>query len=218
MVEDGLLPNGRGAGGAEHLLGVRIYRGLIDESAQQALLEEVRAVARQAPPTRMLTPWGRRMSVAMTNSGEYGWVSDRRGYRYTKFQPDSCEPWPPIPSGALTAWVRVAAYPDPPQCCLINFYARGARMGMHRDADEANLAAPVVSISLGDPARFRVGGLKRSDPTRSTILHSGDVAVLSGSARLAYHGIDTVRHGESGLLREGGRLNLTLRVVDLPAS
>ena len=218
MLGDGLLPEGGGGGGREHFQGVRIYRDLLDETAQKALLAEVRAVAREAQPRRMLTPWGRRMSVAMTSAGEYGWVSDRNGYRYAKLQPDRCAPWPPIPAGALAVWNQVAEHPPPPQCCLINYYERGARMGLHRDSDEANLAAPVVSISLGDPARFRVGGLARSDPTRSTILRSGDVAVLAGGARLAYHGIDSIRHGENGLLREGGRLNLTMRVVDLPAS
>ena len=218
MSVDGLLPEGGGGGGREHFQGVRIYRDLLDETAQKALLAEVRAVAREAPPRCMLTPWGRRMSVAMTSTGEYGWVSDRSGYRYAKLQPGRCAPWPPIPAGALAVWNQVAEHPHPPQCCLINYYERGARMGLHRDSDEANLAAPVVSVSLGDPARFRVGGLARSDPTRSTILRSGDVAVLAGGARLAYHGIDSIRHGESGLLREGGRLNLTMRVVDLPAS
>ena len=216
MAADLLLPEGGGGNGFEHFQGIRIHRGLLGKSAQESLLEEIRAVAREAPPRRMLTPWGKRMSVAMTNAGDYGWVSDRTGYRYAKLQPGQSAPWPPMPPGALVVWNQVAGHPHPPQCCLINYYERGARMGMHRDSDEVNLTAPVVSISLGDPARFRVGGLARSDPTRSTILHSGDVAVLSGGARMAYHGIDSIRHGQSGLLREGGRLNLTLRVVDSP--
>lgn len=216
VANDGRLPLAGGEAGVEWFQGVRIYRGLLASAEQRALLTETRAAARDAPARRLMTPWGRRMSVAMTNAGTYGWVSDRQGYRYVSRQPDRGVPWPPIPPGALAVWRRVAGYPRPPQCCLINHYKGDARMGLHRDADEADLDAPVVSISLGDPARFRVGGLLRKDPTRSTILRSGDVAVLAGQARLAYHGIDSILHGESDLLSEGGRVNLTLRIVDRP--
>ena len=205
------------ADGVEILLGVRLHRGLLSPPQQRALLAEVREVVRAAPLRQMRTPSGRQMSVAMTNAGEWGWTSDRRGYRYARHQPGGSAAWPPIPPLALDCWRQVADHKRPPQCCLVNFYGPGARLGLHRDEDEANLVAPVVSISLGDPARFRVGGLARSDPTRSTLLRSGDVAVLAGASRLAYHGVDSIRHGESDLLVEGGRLNLTLRVVDLPA-
>ncbi len=217
MPIDGLAAGSASAGEFERFQGVRIYRGFLDRAAQERLLGEVRATRRLAPPRRMTTPWGRRMSVAMTNAGEFGWVSDRQGYRYEPRQPGSDAAWPPIPEVALEVWRRVSGCPRLPQCCLINFYDAGARMGMHRDADEEDLSAPVVSVSLGDPARFRVGGLARKDPTRSTLLRSGDVAVLANGARLAYHGVDSVRAGESRLLPEGGRLNLTMRVVTAPA-
>ena len=203
-------------GSFEEILGVQIHRDYLDPDSQLALVEQVRAVLRAAPPVYPVTPWGKPMSVAMTNAGEYGWVSGKGGYRYARKDPNSGNAWPSIPPAALKVWKQVAEYPRLPQCCLINVYGRKARMGLHRDADEADMSAPVVSISLGDPARFRIGGRKRSEPTHSTILWSGDVAVLGDKAREAYHGIDGIRFGESTLLPEGGRLNLTLRVVDVP--
>lgn len=200
-------------GGIEEILGVRVFRGLLDADAQHRLLAEIRDVIRAAPLAHYDTPWGKPMSVAMTNAGSHGWVSDRRGYRYLRTRPGTNSSWPPISPEALSIWSRVSGSQRTPQCCLVNYYARGARMGMHRDADEADMREPVVSISLGDTARFRVGGLRRRDPTRQTLLASGDVAVLAGAARRAYHGIEGIRCGESELLAEGGRLNLTLRVV-----
>lgn len=198
----------------ERLQGVRILRGLLDADRQLALLAEIRQALEEAPLVRYGTPWGKKMSVAMSNAGQWGWVSGSEGYGYVRDHPETGRPWPAIPEGALRAWREAVAGASAPQCCLINHYGRGARMGLHQDADEKDFAAPVVSISLGDPARFRVGGLRRSDPTRSTLLKSGDVAVLEGESRKAYHGIDGIRFGESGLLEEGGRFNLTLRVVD----
>ena len=142
-----------------------------------------------------------------------GWVSDQSGYRYQPTHPETGRPWPPIPATLLALWDELARYPDPPEACLINFYAPTAKMGLHQDRDEEDFAAPVVSISLGDSCLFRVGGLKRSEPTRAFRLSSGDVLVLGGGARLAFHGVDRVYPGTSSLLPEGGRINLTLRRV-----
>ena len=192
--------------------GVRIYKGLLDPAAQRQLLGEVRQVVAAAPLFSPVTPYGRKMSVRMSAAGAFGWFSDRSGYRYIPRHPSGA-PWPPIPALALTLWRQIAGAARAPECCLINFYGEGARMGMHQDRDEADLAHPVLSISLGDDGLFRVGGTRRGGPTRSHWLASGDVAVLGGAARLAYHGVDRIRFGASRLLREGGRLNLTLRVV-----
>ncbi len=177
----------------------------------------VREVVGAAPLVRPVTRWGRPMSVRMTSAGRLGWVIERGNYRYVARHPETGAPWPPIPPGVLAVWREVSGWPDDPDCCLVNWYGRGARMGLHRDADEgeAGFAAPVVSISLGDPARFRMGGTSRTDPTRSVLLGSGDVVVMGGAARLAYHGIDRVLFGADGLLPGGGRINLTLRVVRL---
>ena len=153
------------------------------------------------------------MSVRMTSAGRYGWVSDLRGYRYERRHPSGSE-WPAIPECALAIWRDVTSLERMPDCCLINSYDARARLGLHQDRDEAEFSWPVVSISLGDDALFRVGGTERSDATESVWLCSGDVAVLDGEARLAYHGIDRLRPGSSTLLKGGGRINLTLRVVD----
>ena len=159
-----------------------------------------------------MTPWGKPMSVAMTSAGRVGWITDRKGYRYEPRHPSGA-PWPPVPPTALDVWRAVSGWDGAPDCMLVNFYREGAKMGMHRDADENEWAAPVVSVSLGDPARFRMGGLARKDPTEAVELNSGDVLVMGGPARLAYHGVDRIRFGVSPLLAEGGRINLTMRVV-----
>ncbi len=195
------------------LNGVKVHPGFLDPAAQAALVEDVRAIVRTAPLFRPVTARGRPMSVRMTSAGQKGWVSDRRGYRYEDRHPGGTD-WPPIPETVLAVWRQVSGVARDPQCCLVNFYDDDARMGMHQDRDEADFAMPVVSISLGDEALFRVGGTSRGGPTKSIWLSSGDVAVLSGAARLAYHGIDRVRPGSSTLLKDGGRINLTLRVVD----
>jgi alkylated DNA repair protein (DNA oxidative demethylase) len=152
------------------------------------------------------------MSVRMTGAGRVGWVTDRKGYRYAPRHPSGRE-WPPIPEPVLAIWRSVTGLDRDPDCCLINFYGEGARMGLHQDRDEGDFSWPVVSVSLGDDALFRMGGPDRSDPTRSHWLSSGDVVVMGGPARLAWHGVDRVRHGSSRLLPQGGRINLTLRVV-----
>ncbi|MBV0913570.1 alpha-ketoglutarate-dependent dioxygenase AlkB family protein [Anianabacter salinae] len=193
--------------------GVEIHKGLLTPEDQTRLVEEIRAVVRAAPLFSPETRWGKTMSVRMTSAGRYGWYSDRRGYRYEPQHPSGVD-WPPIPGGALAVWQAVAGAERLPDCCLVNFYEEGARMGLHQDRDEADFAWPVVSISLGDDARFRIGGTERGGSTSSVWLQSGDVAVMGGEARLAYHGIDKLRTGSSTLLPKGGRINLTLRVVD----
>ncbi len=198
--------------------GFRHLAGYLDREGQAALLALVRAVMAEAPlycPTMPRT--GRPFSVRMTNCGSLGWVSDKAGgYRYQPLHPLTGRPWPPMPALLLAIWEDVGHYPAPPEACLVNYYGSGARMGSHRDEDEQDTAAPVVSISLGDDATFHIGGLARSDPKRRLTLRSGDVVVLGGAARMAYHGVDRVHAGTSDLLAEGGRLNLTLRRVSPP--
>ncbi len=154
------------------------------------------------------------MSVRMTNAGPLGWVTDKEGgYRYQATHPESGRPWPDIPDSLLNLWAKLADYPHPPEACLINYYGEDARMGLHQDKDEAQFDYPVLSISLGDDGLFRMGGSVRAAKTQSVWLESGDVVVMCGAARLAYHGVDRIRFGSSKLLEKGGRLNLTLRVV-----
>lgn len=196
--------------------GLILRPGYLDRAAQQALLTAIREVIRAAPLYTPYVPSGKPMSVRMTNCGEFGWMTDASGYRYEPTHPETGRPWPPIPELLLQAWNDLARYPHPPQACLINYYGADARMGLHQDRDEQDFAAPVVSLSLGDTGLFRIGGSKRSGPTQSVRLASGDAVVLGGAARLAYHGIDRILPGTSTLLAEGGRLNLTLRRVTRP--
>jgi DNA oxidative demethylase len=194
--------------------GLELRPGYLDRAAQEALLADVRAAIRQAPlytPTMPRT--GQPFSVRMTNCGSLGWVSDAHGYRYQPTHPTTGRPWPAIPDLALRAWRDLAGDASAPEACLINVYAPTARMGLHQDRDEQDFTAPVVSLSLGDTCLFRVGGTRRSDPTRSFRLTSGDAVVLGGEARLAFHGVDRIMPGTSTLLPEGGRINLTLRRV-----
>ncbi len=193
--------------------GFELHRGWLDPAAQAAMAEDIRAVAAAAPFFAPTTPWGKPMSVRMTAAGRYGWFTDAKGYRYVDRHP-SGTPWPRIPDSVLAVWRALASATRDPDCCLVNHYAASARMGLHRDGDEADFSWPVLSISLGDSAAFRVGGLARKDPTVSVPLDSGDVVLFGGAARLAYHGIDRIRSGSSRLLPQGGRINLTLRVVD----
>jgi DNA oxidative demethylase len=188
--------------------------GYLDRPAQEKLLAAIRDVIARAPLyTARMPKSGKPMSVKMTNCGPLGWYSDERGYRYQPAHPDTGQPWPAIPEMLLAAWRDLANYPHPPEACLINFYGPDARMGLHQDRDEADFAAPGVSLSLGDTCLFRVGGTKRSDPTRSFRLASGDAMVLAGEQRLAFHGVDRIMPGSSTLLPDGGRINLTLRRV-----
>ena len=201
--------------GEREIMGFRLLPGFLARPAQEEMVAALRAVIAEAPLVRPVTPWGKPMSVRMTSAGRLGWVIERGKYRYAARRPETGEPWPPIPSSVLEVWRAVSGWDGDPDCCLVNWYGEGARMGLHRDADEgeAGFAAPVVSISLGDPARFRMGGTSRKDPTESVVLTSGDVVVMGGAARLAYHGIDRVLFGADDLLAGHGRINLTLRVV-----
>lgn len=152
----------------------------------------------------------------MCNLGPLGWVSDRAGYRYQPHHPGTGTAWPALPPALLELWFETTQYPEPPEACLVNLYRTGARMGLHQDRDEADLTAPVLSVSLGDDALFRLGGRTRKDPSRQMLLRSGDVVVLGGAARLCFHGIDRILPGSSTLVPGGGRINLTLRRVTLP--
>ena len=198
--------------------GLRLHPGYFDAAAQAALRDEVLRLAAAAPfVVPRLPRSGAAMSVTQTNFGPLGWVTDQtRGYRYQATHPETGAPWPTMPAALLALWNDVGGYPAPPEACLVNRYGPAARMGLHLDADEAAQDAPVVSVSLGDTALFRIGGAKRSDPTRSLRLRSGDVIVLGGAARRAYHGIDRIYPGTSRLLEGGGRINLTLRRVTVP--
>ena len=192
--------------------GVPVWQGWFDAAAQAALVEDLRNVARAAPFFRPVTPRGQEMSVRMTACGRLGWVSDRRGYRYEPRHPSGAD-WPPVPPVVLDLWHRITGLDRAPDCCLVNFYGEGARMGLHQDRDEGDFSFPVVSVSLGDDGLFRVGGTERGGRTQSLWLKSGDVAMLQGPTRLAFHGVDRIRFRSSALLPEGGRINLTLRVV-----
>jgi alkylated DNA repair protein (DNA oxidative demethylase) len=202
--------------------GLKIFPGILDQPGQRALIAALAATTAEAPFFMPRMPrTGKPFSVRMTNLGPLGWVSDQAGgYRYQDTHPETGRSWPPIPDAVLAIWNAVADYPDPPEACLVNYYEPGARMGLHQDRDEEDFAAPVVSISLGDTCLFRVGGSKRKDPTSSTRLSSGDVVVLGGEARLAFHGVDRIYPGTSTLLGDwfpgGGRINLTLRRVTMP--
>lgn len=194
------------------LKGFAVHKLRITPEDQAELVAELGAIAEAAPYFAPLTPWGKPMSVRMTSAGKYGWFTDRKGYRYIDRHPSGV-PWPPIPQVVLALWREMVSVDREPDCCLINHYRDKSRMGLHRDADEADFSWPVLSISLGDPALFRVGGTVRTDPTASIELESGDVVVMGGGVRCAYHGIDRIKFGQSALLPQGGRINLTLRVV-----
>lgn len=196
--------------------GLGHFQRFLDDAAAAKVLGAVRQIAAEAPFVRPLTPWGKPMRVRMTSAGALGWVTDRRGYRYEPAHPETGMPWPPIPEPVLAVWRAVAGCAADPDSCLVNHYGDGARLGLHQDKDEADYTIPVVSISLGDPATFRFGGVERDAPTSSFRLDSGDVLVMGGPARLAHHGVDRIFFGRSELLKDdplfgGGRLNLTLR-------
>jgi len=185
---------------------------------QRALLLSMRAVIAAAPLLRLAMPrTGKPFSVMMTNCGPLGWVSDRDGgYRYQRIHPETGQPWPPIPDLLGEIWKEVAGYRAPPEACLVNYYAPDTKLGSHRDADEDDANAPVVSVSLGDDATFHIAGPRRVDPKQRLVLKSGDVFVLGGTARNFYHGIDRIHPGTSDLLAEGGRFCFTLRRVTRP--
>ncbi len=193
--------------------GFDIYQGYLDAPMQAALLDDLRAVVAVAPLFSPQTPYGKPMSVQMTSAGKYGWYSDRSGYRYEAVHPNGTA-WPAIPNHVLAIWRALVSEEREPDCCLINFYGEGARMGMHQDRDEVDFSWPVLSISLGDEGLFRIGNQTRGGKTSSLWLGSGDVVRMGGDARLTYHGVDRIRFRSSALMPRGGRINLTLRVVD----
>jgi alkylated DNA repair protein (DNA oxidative demethylase) len=183
---------------------------------EDALLAALQGVTAQAPFRHMVTPGGFAMSVSMTNCGAVGWVTDRTGYRYDRVDPGSGLPWPALPevfrmvAGAAAA---AAGYPNfVPDACLINRYEPGARLSLHQDKNEQQLANPIVSLSLGLPAKFQFGGVKRTDPVRSYALQHGDVAVWGGPSRLCYHGVLPLKDGVHDKLGRQ-RINLTFRVA-----
>ena len=194
----------------DSLDGFRLWPGRLAATDQARLRDQVLAALEAAPLYRPITPGARPFSVRMSNLGPLGWVSDRAGYRYQATHPETGKAWPPIPDLLLSLWNELTGWPDPPDACLVNLYDADARMGLHQDRDEQDLAAPVLSVSLGDTAVFRIGAAQ-GGRTRSVRLASGDVCMLSGSARLARHGIDRILGGSSSLLPGGGRMNLTLR-------
>ncbi|EJM99915.1 alpha-ketoglutarate-dependent dioxygenase AlkB [Phyllobacterium sp. YR531] len=195
--------------------GIRYFPDYFSQQQQASLLDDVRAIVTTSPLYVPAMPkTGKEMSVRMTNCGALGWVTDKeRGYRYQATHPVTDRPWPAIPSMLLDLWNSVGDYPQSPEACLINFYSEAAKMGLHQDRDEQNLQAPVVSVSLGDTCLFRFGGTNRNDRTQSIKLSSGDVVVLGGEGRLAFHGVDRIYPGTSTLLKNSGRINLTLRRV-----
>ena len=196
---------------------MRYLPEFLDRSAQEQVLRDLREAVAVAPLfTPVMPRTAKPFSVRMTNMGSLGWVSDRAGYRYQASHPEPRDPWPAIPQSILSVWNRVSNYAHPPEACLVNFYGSDAKMGLHQDRDEEDFEAPVVSISLGDTALFRVGGTTRGGKTQSLKLASGDVLILEGPTRLAFHGIDRVIGGSSTLLKDGGRINLTLRRVTKP--
>jgi DNA oxidative demethylase len=198
----------------------RYLPDLLTADEQASLVLDLCHVVAQAPffvPTMPRT--GKPFSVAMSNCGPLGWVSDKdQGYRYQSTHPVTGKQWPPIPDAVLRLWQRYAGYAHAPEACLINQYQAGTKMGSHVDRDEQDLNAPVLSISLGDSAVFHVGGLARGGPKARVTLRSGDVLVLEGPSRFAHHGIDKVLTGSSNLWPGGGRINLTLRRVTVPGT
>lgn len=193
--------------------GFDVLRSYLTAQDQDDLLLDLRQVVAAAPLFSPVTPSGRKMSVRMTSAGRYGWVSDKGGYRYAPRHPDGMV-WPSIPPSVLSIWRDLVSETRMPDCCLLNFYGSDAKMGLHQDRDEVDFSWPVVSVSLGDDGLFRMGNETRGGKTESIWLASGDVVLMGGEARLKHHGIDRIRPGSSSLLGKGGRLNLTLRVVD----
>ena len=191
--------------------GFRLFPQALDAEAQGALAATVIAATGAASFYRPMTPWGKPMSVEQTSLGPLGWITDKRGYRYEPQHPVTGAPWPAMPEGLLDLWRRYAGADRSPDSCLVNLYRGDARMGLHVDADEDDPAAPVLSISLGDTAVFRLGGAERGDPSRTFRLASGDICLLAGASRRFHHGVDRILAGSSRLIPGGGRINLTLR-------
>lgn len=193
------------------------WPGYLDRPAQEELLAAVEGALAEAPLfTPRMPRTGQPFSVRMSNFGPLGWVSDEAGYRYQSFHPDTRSPWPPMPALLAAAWNDLADPAAPAEAALINWYAPDAKMGLHQDRDEQDLTAPVLSLSLGDTALFRLGGTDRRSPSKSIRLASGDALLLSGPSRLAFHGVDRILPGTSTLINRHGRYNITMRRVSPP--
>jgi len=195
--------------------GAAVLRGFALADAA-TLRADIAAIVAAAPFRHLVTPGGFRMSVAMTNCGARGWVSDRRGYRYDACDPDSGKRWPPMPASfctlARTAAAELGFAGFAPDACLVNRYEPGARLTLHQDRDEKDLRAPIVSVSLGLPATFLWGGDARGDKARRVALHHGDVVVWGGPSRLRFHGVLALKDGEHPFAG-GHRINITFRKV-----
>jgi alkylated DNA repair protein (DNA oxidative demethylase) len=193
--------------------GAVLLRGFA-QPVEAELITALRDIAAQAPFRHMATPGGYQMSVAMTNCGRYGWVTDRRGYRYDANDPETAKPWPAMPASFRQLAGQAAAKAGfdgfAPDACLVNRYEPGARMSLHQDKDESDFSAPIVSVSLGLPAIFLFGGMKRSDKPRRYRVQHGDVVVWGGPTRLFFHGVAPLADGEHALLGRQ-RINLTFR-------
>ncbi len=193
--------------------GFLIFKNFLDQADQRKMVRDIHKIVTHAPLLAQTTPQGKPMSVRTSAAGKFGWRSDRHGYRYETQHPNGAD-WPFIPNSVIRVWENISGVERQPECCLVNYYGENTKMGLHRDEDEADFSFPIVSISLGDSALFRMGGPERKSGTESIWLESGDVCLMAGPARVAYHGIDRIRYGSSKLLKSGGRLNLTLRVVE----
>ncbi|MFN3170636.1 MAG: alpha-ketoglutarate-dependent dioxygenase AlkB family protein [Hyphomicrobiales bacterium] len=194
--------------------GCVLFPHALDKAAQVAQVEALREVLKTAPLFQPVMPrTGKPLSVRMSNCGPLGWVADKAGYRYQPHHPVTGKPWPAMPDSLLSLWRDVVPDAPDPEACLINWYDPDAKMGLHQDRDEETFDAPVVSLSLGDDALFKLGGTQRGGKTQSIRLTSGDVLVLGGESRLAFHGVTRIYPGTSTLLDAPGRINLTLRRV-----
>lgn len=189
-----------------------VYQGFLSKTEQQEIVDALRPTVLAAPLFMPQIAAGKKMSVQMTSAGKVGWYTDIKGYRYIEHHPNGA-PWPEIPPSILAVWDKLGVKERVPDSCLINYYGENASMGMHQDKDENCLDWPVISISLGDDALFRMGNDVRGGKTQSIWLKSGDVVVLEGASRMAFHGVDKIRFQSSNLLRNGGRINVTLRVA-----
>ena len=193
--------------------GVVLIRHAFDSAE---LFAAIKTVIEAAPLRHMETPGGKKMSVAMTNCGNLGWTSNRAGYAYTKTDPETRLPWPTMPpllfDTAVSLAKRAGYSAFVPDACLINHYLPGAKMGLHQDRDERDFSQPIVSLSLGLPAKFIIGGIRRGDPTRSVEICDGDAIIFGGAARLLFHGVRAVKPGQHAVLNNC-RINLTFRVA-----
>ena len=198
--------------------GFFLLKSRLTKVVQQEVLAAARIVVKQAPLFRPSMPSGQSFNYSMTNCGDLGWVADRHGYRYQQTHPHTFKVFPAMPQMIRNLAIAIAKETGNndfhPQSCLINLYGKGEKLGMHQDKTEENLSAPIISVSLGDSGIFVLGGLLRTDETRQYIVQSGDIIVLSGESRNYFHSFKGIVPNTSNLLKNGGRLNLTIRQVN----